>query len=430
MRTGNHITIGTIGHRGQGVGSTSIDEQPSVSSASVGLNRAMCIDTSHCGDEVFRGAGTSGNVDSLTRPVRRLRAGLTPHQVTDGTYHWSSTQPALDDYHGLRGAQSSERPSLVRDEGDKPVADAEFQYLIDKVTEADFTNTPFKHIEIRSFFSDAHFEAVTSAPEICIDPSHDDSALCASLSEAGWEPIEFPGVTTSVKDYLAWREGKSGFKNVDTCEGFGMVYRLAQPQTEVICRLNDFLRSKEFLGALADKFEIDESAITSDVGIQKYLDGYEISPHPDIRTKALTFMVNINPHPDSESLNHHTHYLSFNEQWRYVEEFWRHNPQVDRSWVPWSWCRTVKQQTENNSIVIFSPSCDTMHAVRAKYDHLKGQRTQLYGNLWYGGGRHRDLPQISWQGLQLDTRRGTQNVITELPIKQRIKTVAKKVLNR
>jgi hypothetical protein len=43
----------------------------------------------------------------------------------------------------------------------------------------------------------------------------------------------------------------------------------------------------------------------------------------------------------------------------------------------------VKQQTENNSIVIFSPRWDTMHAIRAHYDHLVTQRTQFYGNLWY-----------------------------------------------
>ena len=36
---------------------------------------------------------------------------------------------------------------------------------------------------------------------------------------------------------------------------------------------------------------------------------------------------------------------------------------------------------KNNSIVIFKPSVDTLHAVKMKYDHTKFQRTQLYGNL-------------------------------------------------
>ena len=35
------------------------------------------------------------------------------------------------------------------------------------------------------------------------------------------------------------------------------------------------------------------------------------------------------------------------------------------------------------SIVLFSPSNDTLHGVKADYNHLYTQRTQLYGNLWY-----------------------------------------------
>ena len=40
---------------------------------------------------------------------------------------------------------------------------------------------------------------------------------------------------------------------------------------------------------------------------------------------------------------------------------------------------------ENNSIVIFHPDNDppTLHAIRLNYNHLKYQRTQIYGNLMY-----------------------------------------------
>ena len=38
------------------------------------------------------------------------------------------------------------------------------------------------------------------------------------------------------------------------------------------------------------KFNINTDSYRSDIGIQKFLDGYEISPHPDIRSKAITFM--------------------------------------------------------------------------------------------------------------------------------------------
>ena len=86
---------------------------------------------------------------------------------------------------------------------------------------------------------------------------------------------------------------------------------------------------------------------------------------------------------ESEKLDHHTHYMKFKKAYSYIEEFWEGNPDVDRAWVPWDWATTVKQQFKNNSIVLFSPSNSTLHSVKANYDHLITQRTQLYGNLWF-----------------------------------------------
>lgn len=143
------------------------------------------------------------------------------------------------------------------------------------------------------------------------------------------------------------------------------------------------MASKKFQLQLSKKFNIKTNQVTFDQGIQKYLDGYEISPHPDLRNKALTFMVNINPSNDSEMKNHHTHYMKFKDKYQYVQNFWENNKDKDRCWVPWEWCTTVKAQTKNNSIVIFAPDNNTIHAVRAKYNHLIYQRTQLYGNLWF-----------------------------------------------
>ena len=75
--------------------------------------------------------------------------------------------------------------------------------------------------------------------------------------------------------------------------------------------------SKSFIDALLSKFNISGVDIEYDAGIQKYLDGYEISPHPDIRRKLLTFMVNIKPSNSSESNNHHTHIQSFKKVFFY-----------------------------------------------------------------------------------------------------------------
>lgn len=295
-----------------------------------------------------------------------------------------------------------------------------FDYLIDRIKQAEFSETPFHHLEINDFLSEEHFAQITSAPEINLQKAESSQQLCQKLLDNGYKPIKFPGCTTSIDEYLEWREGRKQAVNVDTCEGFGIAFRLDKTTTPLINELKDFLSSEPFIEALAQKFGIERSSVFEDVGIQKYLDGYEISPHPDIRKKALTFMVNINPLPESEQLDHHTHYLIFKDDKKYVQEFWHHNHQYDRAWVPWDWCETVKQQTKNNSIVVFSPAHDTMHAVRAKYDHLATQRTQLYGNLWYGQRESADvrdkkivdLPQIPWQGLVIDERGGRHQRLT------------------
>jgi hypothetical protein len=110
-------------------------------------------------------------------------------------------------------------------------------------------------------------------------------------------------------------------------------------------------------------------------------------------------MVNVNPHNDADKLNHHTHYLTFKNKYDYVRRFWEENTDVERCWLPWDWCQTQSLQFKNNSIVIFSPSNDTLHAVKAAYNHLKGQRTQLYGNLW--NKSRSDLLEVKWENLDI-----------------------------
>ena len=69
--------------------------------------------------------------------------------------------------------------------------------------------------------------------------------------------------------------------------------------------------------------------------------------------------------------------------------------------MPWSWCQTEFKTNINNSICIFAPSDDTLHAVKLRYDHLKFQRTQVYGNLWFDDDRvkyaleYRDIDLLS-----------------------------------
>ena len=173
----------------------------------------------------------------------------------------------------------------------------------------------------------------------------------------GYKSIDFPGCINNAKEYNEWHINKKSSKKLNTtCEGFGMTLRLMDSNPGILEDLKNFIESKTFQDALASKFKINTDKVYSDNGLQKYLDGYEISPHPDIRKKAATYMVNINPSAASEASDHHTHYLKLKPSKNYISKFWESNKDFDRGWVPWDWCETVKQQNKNNSIVIFSPS--------------------------------------------------------------------------
>lgn len=282
---------------------------------------------------------------------------------------------------------------------------ARFDYLLEKIANAEMRNEPFPYIYIEDFFSEEDFNEITAAQEINFKPVSNDNELFDQLFKHDYKVIHFPGCTTSQKDYLAWHKDKKNGKHTNNtaCEGMGMTLRLQNAQTSILREIQEYMKTEEFNRVMAARFNVDLAECSVDNGIQKYLDGYEISPHPDVRKKALTFMININPHGNSSELEHHTHLLSFKPEYSYVPLFWQNNTNIERAWVPWSWCDSLVRQTPNNSIVIFSPSNITMHAVKADYDHLSAQRTQLYGNLWYKnrGKGVTDLATRTWEELDI-----------------------------
>ena len=307
-----------------------------------------------------------------------------------------------------------------------------FDYIIKKIDKAKIIKKPYDHFYVQNLFSLKHFSQLIKTKEININNKKNNDDLFASLFKNGYKIIGFPGCITSQKKYVKWQENK--INNTSTnihsaCEGFGMTLRLYKPESEILIKLKKFISSKKFNSTIAKKFNIKFSETTTDNGIQKYLDGYEISPHPDYRNKAATFMVNINPHKNSENLSHHTHYLKTKNEFNYVTNFWHNNKDIQRSWIPWNWCEADFIQSKNNSIVLFSPSDFTLHGVKAKYNHLKGQRTQLYGNLWYK--KVNKLKMIDWETLDFKNKNTKIKNITQLNmlnlIPPSIKNIIKKV---
>ena len=266
----------------------------------------------------------------------------------------------------------------------------DFNYILEKIKSAEFCRDPFPYILIEDFLSESHFSEVTSARQILRPVKRNSREMIDDLLGQGFAPQSFPGCITSVEKYLRFVDSTDGSHdealiqdiNRGLLEGYGMALRLQSFQSAILDELVEFINSDAFRNTLTEKFEL-ENRFYVEGAIQKYLNCYEISPHPDIRKKALTYMLNINTTQESEVTAIHTYLLRFKPERRYVYEFWRQNPDIDTCWVPWDWCQVVKETNLNNSITIFKPENKSLHAVKLNYDHLRFQRTQVYGNFWY-----------------------------------------------
>lgn len=267
-----------------------------------------------------------------------------------------------------------------------------FEYLIEKINNTNFTSSPFKFLYIEDFLHRDDFDNMLACNQFADTNCSTPIELLETLKDRGWQSVRHPGTFINEKDYLLWRQnhqidsksiisGDVALTNL--CEGSGFALRLKK-QPPLISELLDLFRSSQFIDCVHQKFSLDGSLDTYmiDTGIQKYLNGYEISPHPDIREKALTWMLNLNSN-SSELENYHTHFSEFKPNKSYIYELWDHYPDIQRQWIPWDWTDTTFMQNKNNSITIFSPSNKSLHAVRAIYNDLNNQRTQLYGNIWY-----------------------------------------------
>ncbi len=236
--------------------------------------------------------------------------------------------------------------------------------------------------------SQIHFDVVQSTEE-----------LVDTLFRKHYVVQTFPGCITNPTEYIT-RYNNNDFpigKGKDLpIEAFGITFRLTKYDNPLIKELVEYMNGVEFKNALESKFELnfETNIITA---IQKNLSHYEISPHPDVREKGLTYLLNINRDSSIDDEPVHTHLLKFKKDWEFIYDYWKTNLSENRCWVPWDWCETAKVTNKNNSIVIFSPDIDTLHGVKLNYDHTKFQRTQLYGNLM---GIGKVTPQMNWRKLE------------------------------
>jgi hypothetical protein len=259
-----------------------------------------------------------------------------------------------------------------------------FNYLCKKIEEAPILNDPFPHIVIEDFLNLNDLETILNDSQIHFPMQLSNEELYKCLQKQDWTIQSFPGCVSDWESYIKYLNNPKKYITQDPVEGVGITFRLTHIRNQYIQELLKFLNSSVFKQCLEEKFNItDSTCIIS--AIQKNLTGYEISPHPDVRSKALTYLININKNKNFEQSTQHTHLLKFKKEKEYVETLWRNNPELERFWVPWNWCNSIKQITKNNTLLLFQPqsSPPSLHGVKLNYNHLFEQRTQIYGNLMY-----------------------------------------------
>lgn len=259
----------------------------------------------------------------------------------------------------------------------------DFTYILDNIRNAAIIDKPFPHLDIKNFLSEEHINLIVNDNQIHFEEKCSNDEVHNTLINNGWNIQLFPGCIQNWNEYKKYLQNDN-YKSTNPVENIGITFRLNNYKNEIIKKLINFMNGNDFHSALREKFNIkDKTDIIS--AIQKNLTGYEISPHPDVRAKCLTYLLNINNNKEIETLDCHTHLLEFKDKYKYIQEYWQNNTNINRCWVPWDWCNTIKTMSENNSMVIFKPDNNppTLHAIRLKYNHLKYQRTQIYGNLMY-----------------------------------------------
>jgi len=258
-----------------------------------------------------------------------------------------------------------------------------FEYILKKIESESFKKGPYKHLVINDFLSDDHLKEIIEHPQLTLTPKETTSDLIVELMSQGWEVIGNAGCRLNFNYYLKCLETNDWPKDsTGLLERFGLTFSLKRCESRTLSALSSFMNSDAFKECLNRKFNI-ETETNFETGVRKYLTGYEIPPHPDVRKKCLTYMLNINTHPEAEFQDIHTHVLKFKDEFEYIYKRWTDGLKTERCWVPWDWTITTNTMSINNQIIIFQPSHDTLHGVKLDYDHLKFQRTQLYGNFWY-----------------------------------------------
>lgn len=230
-------------------------------------------------------------------------------------------------------------------------------YIIDKIKKSEIIDRPFPHIIISNLLEENDLIDILNI--INIDNLH-------SIDKK-YTKVQYPGAKNTNDDIITRPTGT------------GCVYSLKQEYYKKV-KLNDILNSVEFKEALFNKLNISKNIDGWNVHqINKDLNGYEISPHPDITGKVITYQINLSNTDELNNYDLSTKFHSIKSE--YLNNIDKLKIKKNRPWGKWEWFDEGKSiPYEKNTFMAFAPSDISYHSVKLQdYPQEKYQRTMLRG---------------------------------------------------
>lgn len=231
-------------------------------------------------------------------------------------------------------------------------------YLINKIKNAKIIYEPFPHIIINNFIEENDLKNILDNIEI---------NNLKDINEK-YTMVHYPGAKIT-NDLLTTRP-----------TGIGLVYALKEEYLKNNIKLNTFLDSNDFKQILMEKLNIPKNIDGWNVyQINKDLNGYEISPHPDITGKVITYQLNLTNTNILDDYDLSTKFHTIKPECeKYIKEL---TIKKDRPWGKWEWFDKGKKiPYKQNTFMAFAPSDISYHSVKLEnYPQEKYQRTMLRG---------------------------------------------------
>lgn len=199
--------------------------------------------------------------------------------------------------------------------------------------------------------------------------------LRLELFDKGWVPISYPGAI----------EGNRGSNLLSRPTGKGLVYKLADKCADkpdgIRTQLHNFLVGKDsqVANVLLAKFGLEVNSGWNTYEYNKDLNGYEISPHPDVSGKLVTYQLNLAKDEKLARYNLATRLLKLKLD--HYDDVTKLSKTRDRPWGLWEWFNEITSVPfVGNTFFTFAPSDNTYHAVKLQeYPENEQQRTMIRG---------------------------------------------------